>query len=105
MIGRSFAAEDAHDQIRAAVIYLFEVLELQLEVNTQEVFDSWDTQGNCMQDIVFCVEQEALLPSIGANIAIHSTQCDDATMRFQVSQFCMSKDSWHDMLYKRYWLR
>lgn len=43
MIGRSFAVEDAHDQIRAAVIDLFEILELELEANTQEVCDGWDT--------------------------------------------------------------
>lgn len=83
MIGRSFATEDAHDQIRAAVIDLFEVLELQLEVNTQEVFGSWDTQGKFLQG-TYSVGQEALLLYIGANIAIHSTECDDGTMRFQV---------------------
>lgn len=37
MIGRSFATEDAHDQIRAAVVDLFEVLELEMEANTEEV--------------------------------------------------------------------
>ncbi|CBJ28671.1 conserved unknown protein [Ectocarpus siliculosus] len=36
MIGRSFATEDAHDKIRAAVVDLFEVLELELEANTEE---------------------------------------------------------------------
>ena len=38
MIGRSFATEDAHDQIRAAVVELFSVLELEDEANTDEVF-------------------------------------------------------------------
>lgn len=43
MIGRSFATEDAHDKIRAAVVDLFEVLELELEANTEEVtFDNFD---------------------------------------------------------------
>lgn len=37
MIGRSFATEDAHDKIRAAVVDLFEVLELEDEANTEEV--------------------------------------------------------------------
>lgn len=37
MIGRSFAAEDAHDHIRAAVIDLFEVLELDATTDLAEV--------------------------------------------------------------------
>lgn len=37
MIGRSFSTEDTHDQIRAAVVDLFEVLELRIEANTAEV--------------------------------------------------------------------
>lgn len=37
MIGRSFATEDAHDKIRAAVVDLFEVLELEAEANIEEV--------------------------------------------------------------------
>lgn len=37
MIGRSFAAEDAHDQIRAAVVDLFEVLELDATTDVTEV--------------------------------------------------------------------
>ena len=37
MIGRSFATEDAHDKIRAAVVDLFEVLELEGEADIDEV--------------------------------------------------------------------
>lgn len=45
MIGRSFATEDAHDQIRAAVVDLFEVLELEIEADTELV--SYDcTRGH-----------------------------------------------------------
>ena len=38
MIGRSFATEDAQDQISAAVVDLFEVLELEIDANTEKVF-------------------------------------------------------------------
>lgn len=37
MIGRSFVAEDAQDQIRAAVIDLLEVLELDSSIDVAEV--------------------------------------------------------------------
>lgn len=37
MIGRSFAAEDAHDKIRAAVIDLFEILELEATGDIEKV--------------------------------------------------------------------
>ncbi|CAM9538820.1 unnamed protein product, partial [Ectocarpus sp. 13 AM-2016] len=40
MIGRSFATEDAHDKIRAAVVDLFEVLELEVEANTEEAAET-----------------------------------------------------------------
>lgn len=37
MIGRSFATEDAHDKIRAAVIDLLEVVEDEAEANLEQV--------------------------------------------------------------------
>lgn len=37
MIGRSFATEEAQDQIRAAVLNLFQVEYLDLNVNTNKV--------------------------------------------------------------------
>ncbi|CAM9588528.1 unnamed protein product [Hapterophycus canaliculatus] len=40
MIGRSFATEDAHDKIRAAVVDLFEVLELEAEANIEEAAET-----------------------------------------------------------------
>lgn len=37
MIGRSFATEDAHDEIRAAVIDLFEVIEDEASTDLEQV--------------------------------------------------------------------
>lgn len=37
MIGRSFETQDAHDQIRAAIIDLFEVLHIKAEANIPQV--------------------------------------------------------------------
>lgn len=37
MIGRSFAAEDAHDKIRAYVIDLFEVIDCEAEEDLEQV--------------------------------------------------------------------
>lgn len=45
MIGRSFAAKDVHDQIRAAVVDLFEIMELDPTVDIEKVhinvFNYW----------------------------------------------------------------
>ena len=38
MIARSFGTEDAQDHITAAVVDLFEVLQLEIDANTEEVF-------------------------------------------------------------------
>lgn len=37
MISRSFATQDAHDQIRAAVVNLFEVMQVDPTVDVNEV--------------------------------------------------------------------
>lgn len=74
MIGRSFATEDAHDKIRAAVVDLFEVLELESEADIDEARKQSEGLGLVKPRSVPQTETSARKPSCSLEKLPHKNE-------------------------------